>query len=44
MQKYIIVAGVAGFIGSNLIRFLNANGYENLILIDTLERKDNFKI
>ncbi len=33
----IIVTGGAGFIGSNLVRGLNARGYEDILLVDDLE-------
>jgi ADP-L-glycero-D-manno-heptose 6-epimerase len=42
MQKSatIIVTGAAGFIGSCLTSFLNAKGYNNLILVDDFSRLD----
>ena len=36
----IIVTGAAGFIGSCLIGFLNAHGYENIIAVDDFSRAD----
>ena len=33
-MKSIVVTGAAGFIASNLVRRLNADGYNNLILVD----------
>lgn len=42
-MKVLIVTGAAGFIGSNLVKFLNQKGYKNLVLIDTLKKKDYFK-
>nr|MBP6731820.1 NAD-dependent epimerase/dehydratase family protein [Chitinophagales bacterium] len=36
-MKQLIVTGAAGFIGSNLARRLNAEGYSNLILIDNFD-------
>ncbi|MCH8958647.1 MAG: NAD-dependent epimerase/dehydratase family protein [Proteobacteria bacterium] len=33
----IIVTGGAGFIGSNLVRALNARGEENILVVDDLE-------
>ena len=39
----IIVTGAAGFVGQNLVKFLNKKGYKNLILVDTLSPKNYFK-
>ena len=36
----IVVTGAAGFIGSCLAGFLNAKGYNNLILVDDFSRSD----
>jgi ADP-L-glycero-D-manno-heptose 6-epimerase len=36
----IVITGAAGFIGSALVGFLNANGFENLILVDDFSRVD----
>lgn len=36
----IVVTGAAGFIGSCLVSFLNAKGYNHLILVDDFSRKD----
>ena len=38
----IIVTGAAGFIGSNLVRALNARGEREIIAVDNLERADKF--
>ncbi|HEX4910668.1 MAG TPA: NAD-dependent epimerase/dehydratase family protein, partial [Permianibacter sp.] len=35
-NKRIIVTGGAGFIGSNLVRHLNARGYSNILVVDDL--------
>ncbi|NGX56250.1 MAG: ADP-L-glycero-D-manno-heptose-6-epimerase [Candidatus Anoxychlamydiales bacterium] len=35
-DKYILITGASGFIGSGIIKYLNDLGYENLILIDDL--------
>ncbi len=35
----IIITGAAGFIGSNLISKLNAEGYKDLVLVDDFKRK-----
>ncbi len=36
----IVVTGAAGFIGSCLVGFLNASGYNNLILVDDFSSED----
>ena len=40
---YIVVTGAAGFIGSNLLRGLNARGETNIIAVDNLARADKFR-
>ena len=40
---YIVVTGAAGFIGSNLVRGLNARGETNIIAVDNLARADKFR-
>jgi len=35
---YIVITGGAGFIGSNLIKFLNLKGYTDIIIVDSLEK------
>ena len=40
---YIVVTGAAGFIGSNLVRGLNARGHRDIIAVDNLERGDKFR-
>ncbi len=40
MNDFIIVTGGAGLIGSNLARSLNADGYENLLVVDHLNHPD----
>lgn len=39
----IIVTGAAGFIGSNLIRALNARGERDIVAVDNLSRADKFR-
>lgn len=39
----IVVTGAAGFVGKNLVKYLNEKGYENIILVDTLSKKNYFK-
>ncbi len=40
---YYIVTGAAGFIGSNLIKALNARDEHNIIAVDNLTHADKFK-
>lgn len=40
---HIVVTGAAGFIGSNLIRALNARGERNIIAVDNLSRADKVR-
>ena len=37
---HIVVTGAAGFIGSNLVRALNARGERNIIAVDNLSRAE----
>jgi ADP-L-glycero-D-manno-heptose 6-epimerase len=39
----IVVTGAAGFIGSNIIKGLNARGMDNIIAVDDLQQGDKFK-
>ena len=39
---YFVVTGAAGFIGSNLVRALNARGETQILAVDDLERSDKF--
>ena len=43
MSTRIIVTGAAGFIGSNLLRALNARGIDDIIAVDDLEQGDKFR-
>jgi len=41
----IIITGAAGFIGSNLVKYLNDNGYNDLVLVDDFsksEKRNNY--
>ena len=38
----IVVTGAAGFIGSNIIKGLNARGVDNIIAVDNLTQGDKF--
>ncbi|QDQ28616.1 ADP-glyceromanno-heptose 6-epimerase [Chitinimonas arctica] len=40
---YIVVTGAAGFIGSNIVRALNARGISEIIAVDNLKQGDKFK-
>jgi ADP-L-glycero-D-manno-heptose 6-epimerase len=40
---YYVVTGAAGFIGSNLVRALNARGERQILAVDDLERGDKFR-
>ena len=40
---YIVVTGAAGFIGSSLIRALNARGETRILAVDSLTRPDAFR-
>jgi ADP-L-glycero-D-manno-heptose 6-epimerase len=42
-EKYIVVTGAAGFIGSNLIKALNQRGESNILAVDNLSRADKFR-
>lgn len=35
-DRYIIITGAAGFVGSCLVRYLNDHGFHNLVLVDDL--------
>lgn len=39
----IVVTGAAGFIGSNIIRALNARGVTDIVAVDNLKKADKFK-
>jgi ADP-L-glycero-D-manno-heptose 6-epimerase len=43
MSGYTILTGGAGFIGSNILRGLNAQGITQIIVVDNLEKADKFK-
>lgn len=40
---YTLVTGAAGFIGSNLVRALNARGVTDIIAVDNLKKADKFR-
>src|SRR2546421_11157364 len=40
---YFVVTGAAGFIGSNLVRALNARGETQILAVDDLGRSDKFR-
>ena len=39
----VIVTGAAGFIGSNIVKGLNARGIDNIIAVDDLTQGDKFR-
>ena len=39
----IIVTGAAGFIGSNIVKALNARGISDIVAVDNLTKADKFK-
>ena len=40
---YIVVTGAAGFVGSNIVKALNARGETDIIAVDDLTRGDKFR-
>jgi ADP-L-glycero-D-manno-heptose 6-epimerase len=40
---YYVVTGAAGFIGSNLVKGLNARGVSNILAVDDLAQADKFR-
>lgn len=42
-DQLIVITGAAGFIGSNLVRHLNDQGYNNLLLVDNIGHTDKWK-
>ncbi len=42
IDRCFVVTGAAGFIGSELIRYLNTCGYKNIIAVDSLGNGDKF--
>ena len=42
-MNYYVVTGAAGFIGSQLVRALNARGASNIVAVDNLTRADKFR-
>jgi len=43
MSQYTVVTGAAGFIGSNIVKALNARGETNIIAVDNLTQADKFR-
>ena len=39
----IVVTGAAGFLGQRFVKYLNSKGIENIILVDSLSKKNYFK-
>jgi len=42
MPERVIVTGGAGFIGSNIVRGLNARGITDVIVVDDLQQGNKF--
>ncbi|MHB1795761.1 MAG: ADP-glyceromanno-heptose 6-epimerase [Acidobacteriaceae bacterium] len=43
MAKRIVVTGAGGFIGCNVVAELNAHGYDDLLLVDSLGREEKWR-
>ncbi len=43
MNKQIVVTGAGGFIGRNVVAELNARGYDNLILVDSMGHDEKWR-
>lgn len=42
-DKYIVVTGGSGFIGSGVIKILNDQGFKNIVVVDNLGHTDKWK-
>ncbi len=42
-QKWIVITGAAGFIGSCMVRFLNNKGFDQLLLVDDIKKTQKWK-
>ena len=42
-DQLIVITGAAGFIGSNVVRYLNDQGYSNLLLVDDFKVTEKWK-
>lgn len=42
-DQLIVITGAAGFIGSGVVRYLNQQGFKQLILVDELRRTEKWK-
>jgi len=42
-DQLIVITGAAGFIGSNVVRYLNDQGYSNLLLVDDFKCTQKWK-
>lgn len=42
-DQFIVITGAAGFIGSGVVRYLNDQGFSNLLLVDDFKESEKWK-
>jgi ADP-L-glycero-D-manno-heptose 6-epimerase len=42
-DKYLILTGGAGFIGSGVLRYLNDKGFDNIVVVDDFDQTEKWK-